>query len=128
MLGWLAGGRVYVAEPAPGQHHASPEPGAAPTPDLVGSVRLAWTDEPVWGDRPADAGYVQALMTARVAAGRGLGRRLLAHVEEVIAGSGRPMARLSCLRGNAGLEEFYARAGYAEVGSPRVRHVPAGRR
>ena len=60
---------------------------------------------------------MQALVTAREAAGHGLGRRLLAHVEAVIARSGRPLARLSCLRGNTGLEQLYVSAGYLEVGS-----------
>jgi protein-tyrosine phosphatase len=102
VLGWLATGRVYVAS-------------AGGT--LVGSVRLAWEDLAVWGERPAEAGYIQALVTARGASGQGLGRQLLTHVEQVIARSGRPLARLSCLRGNAGLETFYATAGYVEVGS-----------
>jgi protein-tyrosine phosphatase len=101
VVGWLSTGRVYVA-------HRSAE--------LVGSVRVAWDDAEVWGPQPSDAGYVQALMTARAAAGQGLGRLLLAHAEGVIRRSGRPLARLSCLRGNVGLESFYAAAGYVEVG------------
>jgi protein-tyrosine phosphatase len=102
VLGWLEGGRIYVAELDGG---------------LLGSVRLAWTDVEVWREQPPDAGYVQALVTARADAGHGLGPRLLQHVEAVIARSGRPLARLSCSRGNAGLESFYAAAGYTEVGS-----------
>jgi GNAT superfamily N-acetyltransferase len=120
VLGWLARGRVYVAElapdpPRPGQHQASPEGGVALT--VVGSVRLAWSDVPVWGERGSEAGYLQALMTARRAAGQGLGARLLGHAERVIVDSGRPLARLSCLRGNTGLEAFYRSAGYAQVGA-----------
>jgi protein-tyrosine phosphatase len=102
VLGWLETGRVYVAEL---------------DRRLVGSVRLAWADVEVWGEQPPDAGYVQALVTARICAGRGLGPHLLHHVEAVIGRSGRPLARLSCSRGNTGLEQFYAAAGYAEVGS-----------
>ena len=102
VLDWITSGRVYVAE-VEGR--------------LAGSVRLAWTDPAVWGRRAPDAGYVQALVTARDAARQGLGLRLLAHVESVVARSGRPLARLSCLRGNTGLEAFYAAAGYVEVGS-----------
>ena len=102
VLGLLATGRVYVAWAGDA---------------LVGSVRLAWEDLAVWGERPAEAGYLQALVTARGVSGQGLGRQLLAHTEQVITRSGRPLARLSCLRGNAGLETFYARAGYVEVGS-----------
>jgi ribosomal protein S18 acetylase RimI-like enzyme len=117
VLGWLTTGRVYVAELFPSQHQASVEAGVVLTGEVVGSVRLAWSDVPVWGDRPADAGYVQALMTARRAAGQGLGRQLLAHAERVITDSGRPLARLCCLRGNRGLEAFYRSAGYAEIGT-----------
>jgi protein-tyrosine phosphatase len=106
VLGWLAGGRVYVAE----------RDGEKSTPDLVGAVRLAWSDQAVWGEQPADAGYLQALMTARRVAGQGLGRRLLAHAELVTARTGRGLTRLSCLRGNTGLERFYLAAGYLEVG------------
>jgi protein-tyrosine phosphatase len=102
VVGWMTDGRVYVAE----------LDGA-----IAGSVRLAWSDVAVWGDREPDAGYVQALMTARATSARGLGPRLLAHVEAVTAASGRRRARLSCLRGNAGLERFYLSAGYVEVGS-----------
>jgi protein-tyrosine phosphatase len=102
IVGWMTDGRVYVAE----------LDGV-----IVGSVRLAWSDVAVWGDREPDAGYVQALMTARHAAGLGLGRRLLAHVESVTAASGRNCARLSCLRGNVALERFYVGAGYVEVGA-----------
>jgi protein-tyrosine phosphatase len=102
VAGWLATGRMYVVE--------------APGGPVVGCVRVAWDDEPVWGPRPPDAGYVQALVTSRSDRLRGLGRRLLDHAEGVIARSGRPLARLSCLRGNEGLEAFYASAGYEEVG------------
>jgi protein-tyrosine phosphatase len=102
VVSWLATGRMYVAVTTGGP--------------VVGCVRVAWDDEHVWGPRPPDAGYVQALVTSRSDRHRGVGRRLLAHAEDVIARSGRPMARLSCLRGNAGLEAFYAAAGYEEVG------------
>ena len=120
VLGWLSNGRIYVAElpaPTPGQRQASPEAGVVLTRAVVGAVRLAWTDEPVWGEREPEAAYVQALMTARAVAGQGLGRRLLGHVEQVTAASGRPLTRLSCLRGNLGLEAFYRAAGYREVGA-----------
>jgi len=119
VLGWLARGRVYVAELAPGParsgHQARPEGGVGLT--LVGSVRLTWSDVAVWGEQGSEAGYLQALMTARRAAGQGLGARLLGHAERVIVDSGRPLARLSCLRGNTGLEAFYRSAGYVQVGA-----------
>jgi protein-tyrosine phosphatase len=108
VVGWLATGRIYVAEVS--------APFAVTSERVVGCVRVAWDDDPVWGPRAPDAGYVQALVTTRSDRLRGLGRGLLTHAEDVIVRSGRPLARLSCLRGNAGLESFYAAAGYAEVG------------
>ncbi len=117
VLGWLADGRVYVAEPATSQRQASAEAGVVLTRDVVGAVRLAWSDVAVWGEQPSDAGYLQALMTARRTAGQGLGAQLLGHAERVITDSGRPLARLSCLRGNTGLEAFYRSVGYVEVGA-----------
>ncbi len=108
VVGWLGTGRMYVAEVA--------LTGTQGDRQVVGCVRVAWSDEPVWGPQRPDAGYVQALVADRAPAWRGLGRRLLTHAEDVIARTGRPLARLSCLRGNAGLESFYAAAGYVEVG------------
>jgi protein-tyrosine phosphatase len=109
IVGWMTDGRVYVAE----------LDGA-----VAGAVRLAWSDVAVWGVQEPDAGYVQALMTARRAVGLGLGRRLLAHVERVAAASGRTRVRLSCLRGNVGLERFYLAAGYGEVGARSFEDHP----
>lgn len=101
VLGWMSGGRLYVAEVA----------GA-----VAGSVRLAWTDPDVWPVADEDAAYVQSLVSARQPPARGLGRLLLTHVEGVAAETGRTRARLSCLRGNEPLERFYVNAGYTIVG------------
>lgn len=109
VVGWMTDGRVYVGEL---------------DGTIAGSVRLAWSDVAVWGEQEPDAGYVQALMTARRAAGIGLGGRLLEHVEAVIATSGRTRVRLSCLRGNDGLERFYVGAGYVAVGARSFEDHP----
>lgn len=101
VVGWMSGGRLYVAEIAG---------------TMAGSVRLAWTDLEVWPWADEDAGYVQSLVSARLASARGVGRLLLAHVEEVARGAGRTRTRLSCLHGNAPLERFYLAAGYNIVG------------
>jgi ribosomal protein S18 acetylase RimI-like enzyme len=101
VLAWMTTGRVYVAVDGP---------------DVVGTVRVAWTDEPVWGPQPPDAGYVHSLVVARSAAGQGLGRRLMAHAEAVVRASGRPMVRLDHVVGNPRLERWYTDAGYAVAG------------
>jgi protein-tyrosine phosphatase len=101
VLAWLATGRVYVV---------------CTENAVVGTVRLAWSDEPVWGRRPPDAGYLHSLVVARSAAGQGLGRRLVAHAEAVVRTSGRPLVRLDHVAGNPRLERWYTEAGYAVVG------------
>ncbi len=113
VLGWLASGRMYVAERPAG---------------IAGMVRLAWDDAATWGEQAPDAGYVQALAVARSVAGQGVGRRLLRHVEAVVARSGRSRVRLDCVASNAGLTKYYRQAGYREVGrreADLVHHHPA---
>jgi protein-tyrosine phosphatase len=104
--GWLATGRLYVAEQAG---------------HLVGVVRVAWSDPAVWGPveadpRSDDAGYIHALIAARSVAGQGVGRDLLRHAETVIAATGRPLARLDCVASNAALIGYYSLGGYTVVG------------
>lgn len=101
VVGWMSGGRLYVAEVAG---------------TVTGSVRLAWTDPEVWPVPDADAAYVQSLVSARRPPTRGVGRLLLTHVEGVAAETGRTRTRLSCLRGNEPLERFYLDSGYTIVG------------
>jgi ribosomal protein S18 acetylase RimI-like enzyme len=101
VLAWMTTGRVYLAVD-----------GRA----VGGVVRVAWTDEPVWGPQPPDAGYVHSLVVARSAAGQGLGRRLVSHAEEVVRASGRPTVRLDHVAGNPRLERWYTDAGYLIVG------------
>lgn len=112
VLGWMTDGRLYVAE-IDGR--------------VVGSVRLAWSDPEVWpGSDETDepVAYVQSLVASRTPSARGVGRLLLAHVEQVAAGSGRTLVRLSCLHGNEPLERFYLTAGYTIVGRQRFDDVP----
>lgn len=101
VIGWLSGGRLYVAE-VDGR--------------LAGAVRLAWSDPEVWPDDDEPAAYVQALVSARAPGARGVGRLLLGRVEAIAAETGRTRVRLSCLHGNQSLERFYRTAGYIIVG------------
>ncbi|MGX1884740.1 GNAT family N-acetyltransferase [Streptomyces sp. NPDC055287] len=82
----------------------------------VGAYELWWDDEPAWGPRPPEAGYVHRLMTDRTAAPPGLGRVMLARAERRIAGAGRELARLDCLTSNPRLRTYYEAAGYRVVG------------
>ncbi|MFJ5220346.1 GNAT family N-acetyltransferase [Streptomyces sp. NPDC088354] len=98
----MAEGEVWLAERNGGR--------------VVGGWELWWTDEPAWGVRPPDAGYVHRLMVDRATAPRGAGRAMLAEAERRIAATGRGWARLDCVTGNARLRDWYVTAGYTVVG------------
>jgi ribosomal protein S18 acetylase RimI-like enzyme len=104
---WMATGRMYVAVAPDGSQRGG---------GIVGAVRLAWSDEPIWGVQSPESGYLHALMTARSARGHGLGARLLRHAEDAVRRSGRPLVRLDCARDNDRLRAYYRAQGYAEVG------------
>ncbi|MGR8010866.1 GNAT family N-acetyltransferase [Streptomyces hypolithicus] len=93
---------------------------------VLGAYELWWDDEPAWGVRPPEAGYVHRLMTDRTAAPAGLGRTLLAHAERRIAEAGRELVRLDCLTSNPRLRTYYEAAGYEVVGAERVKAGAVG--
>lgn len=82
----------------------------------VGAYELWWSDEPAWGPRPPEAGYIHRLMVDRGRAPAGTGRAMLAHAERRIAEAGREWARLDCLASNPRLRTYYEGAGYTVVG------------
>jgi protein-tyrosine phosphatase len=86
----------------------------------VGTLTLQWSDRPIWGDRPEDAGYVHKLAIHHTYAGRELGRRLLAWAERTIAAAGRDYARLDCMASNPVLRDYYERAGYEYRGETQA--------
>lgn len=83
---------------------------------VAGAYELWWRDEPAWGVRPPEAGYVHRLMTDPEVAPAGTGRALLAHAERRIAAAGRALARLDFKASSPGLRAYYERAGYAVAG------------
>ncbi|HKV86289.1 MAG TPA: GNAT family N-acetyltransferase, partial [Ktedonobacterales bacterium] len=87
---------------------------------LAGSFRLIWSDRPAWGSQPDDAGYVHGLVINRAFAGQGLGVRLPAHAEWLVAAAGRPYLRLDCI--NDALVAYYVRAGFALVSGKQWDH------
>jgi protein-tyrosine phosphatase len=82
---------------------------------LVGSVTVVWDDPFVWGDRPADAGYIHMLMVDPRFRGNGIGRSILAWAEASIRDAGRSLARLDCARTNPALCTYYEDVGYRFV-------------
>lgn len=84
--------------------------------EIVGTLRLQWSDESVWGVRPDDAGYVHALAVGRAYAGNKVGEGLLRWAEEQVAAAGRHFLRLDCMAANSALRDYYLRAGFTCVG------------
>lgn len=93
---------------------------------LVGAVRITFTDPMTWPDVADAAGYVHGLMTA--SRGTGLGAELLRWTEDRIRRTGRTCVRLDCVATNHRLRAYYASRGYVEAGmksfdDPRWRPV-----
>src|SRR5436309_11476513 len=80
----------------------------------VGTFRIQWSDRDCWGDRGEDgtAGYVHMLAVQREARHEGLGERMLACAERMIAGRGREFCRLDCWCRSPFLTSYYPRLGY----------------
>lgn len=95
---------------------------------VIGSVRVVWHDNFIWGEKPADAGYVHALMVARDYARAGIGRQLLSWAEDNIRQQGRSFARLDCVRTNERLHHYYLNAGYRQVGYKDFSDVEMSKR
>ncbi|WHM38995.1 GNAT family N-acetyltransferase [Streptomyces sp. BPTC-684] len=108
----MAEGEVWLALTADGR--------------AAGAYELWWRDEPAWGVRPPEAGYVHRLMTDRTLAPAGTGRALLAHAEQRIAAAGRPLSRLDFKASSPGLRAYYERAGYAVAGQQPFKEGGGG--
>lgn len=93
---------------------------------VAGAYELWWQDEPAWGPRPPEAGYVHRLMTDRATAPAGTGRALLAHAEGRIAAAGRPLSRLDFKASSPGLRAYYESAGYAVAGEQPFKEGGGG--
>jgi GNAT superfamily N-acetyltransferase len=88
---------------------------------LVGTYMLraapvvAYLPSP-WVDDAAPARYLNRMAVAPAWQGRGIGGRLLAHVEEQARGAGARVVRCDVLAANRRLRDFYERAGYRACG------------
>ncbi len=109
LLPALGRGEVHIADLA----------GAA----NVATVTLQWTDEPHWGERPADAGYVHRLAVRRSFAGREIGTALLDWATAVARDHGRRYVRLDTLLAAPRLHAYYERHGFRLVGEVRVNDL-----
>jgi len=98
---WAAGGGLRIAE----------EDGE-PVGALVLGRRPAWVP-PV----PEVERYVQALVSSRRHAGRGVGAALLAHAREEAREGGAELLRVDCWEGAPALVAWYERQGFARAGT-----------
>src|SRR5215469_12624902 len=57
--------------------------------EAVGTLRLQWADERMWGRDSGDAGYVHGLAIRRDVADIGLGRALLRWAERQVTAAGK---------------------------------------
>ena len=78
----------------------------------VGTLTFRWTDPLIWGEQPADSGYVHRLAIRRSAAGLGVGAAMLQWCDDQLRKEGRRYLRLDCRSTHAGLRRYYLRAGF----------------
>jgi len=86
----------------------------------VGTLTFRWTDDPTWGPRPSEAGYVHKLAVRRALRGQGIGAEMLDWAGDRAARAGRSWLRLDCLRSHRGLRSHYRSLGFAKVGEATV--------
>ena len=78
----------------------------------VGMLTLQWVDTFIWGDVPADAGYVHGLAVCRAFAGKDVGGALLQWAGQMALAQGKQYLRLDCWSDNFALCRYYERAGF----------------
>lgn len=83
--------------------------------DLAAGCIATPRRDPYWEAATEPALTVHALVVARSAAGGGLGRRVLAAVEEHARREGAGLLRLDCWDGNETLRAYYRGAGFREL-------------
>lgn len=98
----LAAGEWHVVRGGPGE--------------VVGTLRLLWSDPDFWGDDDAPAVYVHGLMTARSRVGTGLGAALLDWAAARGREAGVGLLRLDCRTTNPALRRLYEAHGFTAVG------------
>ncbi|AOW93497.1 hypothetical protein BFN03_14835 [Rhodococcus sp. WMMA185] len=83
---------------------------------VLGAIRLVWSDPEIWGHQQEFSGYVHGLVIDRSQSGTKLGSRLLEWAADRARDAGAELLRLDCTEHNTALREYYARAGFVEVG------------
>lgn len=91
---------------------------------IVATFLLAPNDV-AFGERPADALYLQGLCVRRTASGRQLGERIVAWCEEQTRQADRDYLRLDCVSDNSFLNGYYQRLSFTAIGT-YVYDLPQG--
>lgn len=84
--------------------------------NLLGTIRLLWTDPDFWGADPTPAVYVHGLMIDRRRRGDGLGTALLDWAAARGRERGVGVFRLDCRTTNPVLRRYYEGYGFRAVG------------
>ena len=92
--------------------------------DPVATFSLRWQESTMWGGAGNDgqAGYLYGFAVARKLAGQGVGLELIAWAAGQVAARGKRFLRLDTDAGNAGICDYYQRAGFHACGeAPRAQ-------
>lgn len=87
---------------------------------IVGTIATFETDEKYWGSQEERALYFHKLAIGRTHSGKDLGQDIIERVRELARSKGKKKIRLSCLRRNAGLNQYYRSLGFVQVGTAEV--------
>jgi GNAT superfamily N-acetyltransferase len=84
---------------------------------VLGTIAIdQWTNPGLWSPTElADAAIVHRMITARFAAGQGIGEALLAHADRIAIEAGRRWVRLDAWTSNHDLHHYYEHAGFRHV-------------
>ena len=81
----------------------------------VGTLALAWQDVHMWGNQPADAGYVQRFAIAPGYSGQNVGGQILDLALKEVEGHGRRFLRIAVASRNAKLRAYYENHGFTRA-------------
>jgi GNAT superfamily N-acetyltransferase len=93
--------------------------------DVVGTFRLEWQDDGMWGVQPPVAGYVQRFAVSSAHRGQKLGRRIFDLAAQVVALNGRQYVRLTCPIDNAKLRAYHESNGFYRADAKATPFRPA---
>ena len=81
----------------------------------VGTLALAWQDIHMWGNQPADAGYVQRFAVAPGYSGQNIGGQILDLALKEVGYQGRQYLRIAVPSGNTKLRAYYENHGFTRA-------------